>query len=121
MAGLFWGRRAPPSPPPTGAATARSHPLCARCHCRPLEFLITTGPGPVPRLDGENIAFGRVLEGINTVIDISAVPSFQPDARSQQLNAFAKVGRPRVGAAGPGAGRGAGWVGAVAGMGDAPG
>ena len=23
------------------------------------EFLITTGPGPVPSLDGQNIVFGR--------------------------------------------------------------
>ena len=26
---------------------------------RNTEFLITTGPGPVPSLDGQNIVFGR--------------------------------------------------------------
>ncbi len=57
----------------------------------PLEFLVTTGPGPVPRLDGQNVVFGRVLDGINTVIDVTAVPTFRPDARSRQLNQFAQV------------------------------
>ncbi|KAI8475866.1 MAG: cyclophilin-like domain-containing protein [Monoraphidium minutum] len=61
-----------------------------RLNYRPLEFLITTGPGPVPRLDGINLVFGRVTSGISTVAAVAAVPSFQPDARSQQLNAFAK-------------------------------
>lgn len=28
-----------------------------------VEFLITTGPGPCPELDGKNIVFGVVLEG----------------------------------------------------------
>lgn len=28
-----------------------------------VEFLITTGPGPVPDLDSKNIVFGSVLEG----------------------------------------------------------
>lgn len=52
--------------------------------------MITTGPGPVPRLDGLNLIFGRVTSGMTTVAAAAAVPSFQPDARSQQLNAFAK-------------------------------
>ncbi|KIY98053.1 hypothetical protein MNEG_9908 [Monoraphidium neglectum] len=56
----------------------------------PLEFLVTTGPGPVPRLDGLNLVFGRVTSGLTTVAAVAAVPSFQPDPRSQQLNAFAK-------------------------------
>eukprot|EP00879_Flechtneria_rotunda_P020250 GHRR01021297.1.p1 GENE.GHRR01021297.1~~GHRR01021297.1.p1 ORF type:complete len:343 (+),score=85.95 GHRR01021297.1:223-1251(+) len=57
---------------------------------RGLEFLITTGPGPVPRLDGLNPVIGRVESGMDTVSRISRVPSFQPDIRSQQLNRFAK-------------------------------
>lgn len=28
-----------------------------------VEFLVTTGPGPCPELDGQNIVFGTVLEG----------------------------------------------------------
>lgn len=30
---------------------------------RNVEFLITTGPGPCPQLDNNNIVFGTVLEG----------------------------------------------------------
>lgn len=41
-------------------------------------FLITTGPGPVPRLDGSNIVFGRVLDGMTTVAEAAAVPTFRP-------------------------------------------
>jgi hypothetical protein len=29
--------------------------------------MITTGPGPVPRLDGLNLVFGRVTGGMTTV------------------------------------------------------
>ena len=61
-----------------------------RAGYRPTELLITTGPGPVPRLDGLNLVFGRVTAGMTTLAAVAAVPSFQPDARSQQLNAFAK-------------------------------
>jgi hypothetical protein len=43
----------------------------------------------VPRLDGLNVVFGRVLEGLEVVGTVAAVPSFQPDIRSQQLNRFA--------------------------------
>lgn len=30
---------------------------------RNVEFLITTGPGPCPELDNQNIVFGSVLDG----------------------------------------------------------
>lgn len=63
----------------------------ARPDYRGLEILITTGPGPVPRLDGLNPVIGRVESGMDAVIAAAAVPSFQPDARSQQLNRFAKM------------------------------
>jgi cyclophilin family peptidyl-prolyl cis-trans isomerase len=43
--------------------------------CRALEFLITTGPGPVPRLDGINPVIGRVESGMDTVIRLSKVSS----------------------------------------------
>ena len=33
----------------------------ARKGFRNTQFLITTGPGPVPSLDGENIVFGRCV------------------------------------------------------------
>jgi len=56
---------------------------------RQSEFLITTGPGPVPRLDGANVVFGRVLEGMGVVGTIAKVPTFKPSQRSEQLNMFA--------------------------------
>ena len=34
---------------------------------RNTEFLITTGPGPVPSLDGQNIVFGRCACGLGEV------------------------------------------------------
>jgi hypothetical protein len=51
------GPASSPPPPPLSTPPPR----------RPLEFLITTGPGPVPRLDGLNLVFGRVTGGMTTV------------------------------------------------------
>ena len=34
---------------------------------------VHSGPGPVPRLDGLNIPFGRVLEGMGVVGAVTAV------------------------------------------------
>ena len=45
----------------------------------------------MPRLDGTNIPFGLVLEGMDIVQAIARVPTFKPDARSRQLNVFAQV------------------------------
>eukprot|EP00873_Tetraselmis_striata_P035723 jgi/Tetstr1/455987/TSEL_042766.t2 len=56
-----------------------------------LEFLITTGPGPVPSLDGENVVFGRVIEGLGTLSALADVPTFYPPERSRMLNNVAKV------------------------------
>jgi peptidyl-prolyl cis-trans isomerase B (cyclophilin B) len=56
---------------------------------RNMQFLITTGPGPVPTLDGENVVFGRVVEGLGTVGSISAVPTFSPNEKARQMNAVA--------------------------------
>ncbi|MEW5299173.1 MAG: hypothetical protein WDW36_002213 [Sanguina aurantia] len=56
-----------------------------------IEFLITTGPGPVPRLDGENIVFGRVLDGMNTVSTLTSVPTFKPNDNNRALNQFAEL------------------------------
>ncbi|BDA49114.1 probable peptidyl-prolyl cis-trans isomerase B [Coccomyxa sp. Obi] len=56
---------------------------------RPTEFLITTGPGPVPSLDGQNVVFGTVLEGYNTVTAIASQPTFKPNERIQAVNQLA--------------------------------
>lgn len=62
-----------------------------RPNYRNVEFLITTGPGPVPRLDGQNIVFGRVVEGLGAVSRITAVQTFRPSDGNGSMNAFAKL------------------------------
>ena len=57
---------------------------------QPLSFLITTGPAPAPSLDGENIVFGRVIEGLDTTIAaVAAVPTFQPYGNQKTFNDIA--------------------------------
>jgi peptidyl-prolyl cis-trans isomerase B (cyclophilin B) len=56
---------------------------------QPFEFFITTGPGPAPRLNDANVAFGRVESGFDALAAIARVPTFEPDARQRQLNRFA--------------------------------
>lgn len=55
-----------------------------------VEFLITTGPGPCPELDGRNIVFGTVLEGMDVVREIASVPTYKPGERIRQLNDLAQ-------------------------------
>ncbi|KAG6599358.1 Peptidyl-prolyl cis-trans isomerase CYP28, chloroplastic, partial [Cucurbita argyrosperma subsp. sororia] len=55
-----------------------------------VEFLITTGPGPCPQLDSENIVFGTVLEGLDVVAAISSTPTYKPSERIRQFNDLAK-------------------------------
>ena len=52
---------------------------------------VGAGPGPVPALDGENIVFGRVLEGLGAVAQVAAMPTFQPNERVQALNQVASL------------------------------
>ncbi|KMT03602.1 hypothetical protein BVRB_8g192750 [Beta vulgaris subsp. vulgaris] len=62
-----------------------------------VEFLITTGPGPCPELDGRNIVFGVVLEGMDVVRAIAAAPTYQPAEKIRQLNDLAgKLGDERA-------------------------
>eukprot|EP00850_Spirogloea_muscicola_P005966 SM000028S10060 [mRNA] locus=s28:149456:150762:- [translate_table: standard] len=56
---------------------------------RNVEFLITTGPGPAPQLDNGNIVIGTVLEGMDVISRIAAVPTYKPNERIQQFNSFA--------------------------------
>jgi len=55
----------------------------------PFEFFITTGPGPAPRLNDANVAFGRVESGFDVLAAVVRTPTFEPDARQRQLNRFA--------------------------------
>ncbi|KAJ6834242.1 peptidyl-prolyl cis-trans isomerase CYP28, chloroplastic [Iris pallida] len=57
---------------------------------RNVEFLVTTGPGPSPQLDNENIVFGTVLEGMDVVTAIAAIPTYKPGERIRQFNDFAE-------------------------------
>ncbi|KAI4380604.1 hypothetical protein MLD38_006777 [Melastoma candidum] len=57
---------------------------------RNVEFLITTGPGPCPQLDSQNIVFGTVLEGLDIVTAIATIPTYQPQERIRQLNNLAE-------------------------------
>ncbi|PON78886.1 Cyclophilin-type peptidyl-prolyl cis-trans isomerase [Trema orientale] len=57
---------------------------------RNVEFLITTGPGPCPDLDYKNIVFGSVLEGLDVVTAIAALPTYRPAERIRQFNDLAE-------------------------------
>jgi len=57
---------------------------------RNVEFLITTGPGPAFQLDNGNIIFGTVLEGMDVVSRIAAVPTFKPGDRIKAFNELAQ-------------------------------
>ncbi|XP_047940259.1 peptidyl-prolyl cis-trans isomerase CYP28, chloroplastic [Salvia hispanica] len=55
-----------------------------------VEFLITTGPGPCPQLDSNNIVFGSVLEGLDVVRAIASIPTYIPGERIRQYNDLAE-------------------------------
>jgi cyclophilin family peptidyl-prolyl cis-trans isomerase len=55
------------------------------------EFLVTTGPAPVPSLDGEAIVFGRVEQGLGTVTTVANVPTFRPPQRVAVMNDLANA------------------------------
>lgn len=57
---------------------------------RNVGFFITTGPGPASSLDGTNVVFGRVLQGMDTVARVTAVPTFKPV--NDRLLALNKLG-----------------------------
>lgn len=60
-----------------------------RINYRNTEFLITTGPGPAPQLDGEDIVFGKVEEGFSTLVSIAEIPTFTPSEKLRAFNTFA--------------------------------
>ncbi|KAM3193020.1 hypothetical protein ACQJBY_069911 [Aegilops geniculata] len=56
-----------------------------------VEFLVTTGPGPCPELDDQNIVFGTVLEGMDVITSIATIPTYKPGERIQFFNDFAQL------------------------------
>ncbi|VAI90944.1 unnamed protein product [Triticum turgidum subsp. durum] len=56
-----------------------------------VEFLVTTGPGPCPELDDQNIVFGTVLEGMDVISSIATIPTYKPGERIQFFNDFAQL------------------------------
>ena len=56
--------------------------------CLLLLLAITAGPGPASSLDGENIVFGRVLEGLDTMSEILQVKRFGPASSTDRVAAF---------------------------------
>lgn len=53
------------------------------------EFAIATGPVPAFDLDGENIVFGRVLEGLEVMDAVARTPTFMPPERVRIMNNLA--------------------------------
>ncbi|KMZ72195.1 putative Peptidyl-prolyl cis-trans isomerase [Zostera marina] len=56
---------------------------------RNVQFLVTTGPGPCPSLDNRNIVFGTVLEGLDILTAIAAIPTYKPSDEIRQFNDLA--------------------------------
>ncbi|XP_010234554.1 peptidyl-prolyl cis-trans isomerase CYP28, chloroplastic isoform X2 [Brachypodium distachyon] len=56
-----------------------------------VEFLVTTGPGPCPELDDQNIVFGTVLEGMDVITSIATIPTYKPAERIRFFNEFAQL------------------------------
>ncbi|XP_062191469.1 peptidyl-prolyl cis-trans isomerase CYP28, chloroplastic [Phragmites australis] len=56
-----------------------------------VEFLVTTGPGPCPELDGQNIVFGTVLEGMDVITSIATIPTYKPAERIRFFNDVAQL------------------------------
>ena len=51
------------------------------------EVIITTGPAPVPSLDGKNIIFGRVdRESLDVISKIASTPVFSPSSQVKAWN-----------------------------------
>lgn len=42
-------------------------------------------------MDGQNVVFGRVLSGIDTVSAVAAVPTYRVDKRIEWVNQFASM------------------------------
>jgi peptidyl-prolyl cis-trans isomerase B (cyclophilin B) len=62
------------------------------------EVLITTGPAPVPSLDGKNIIFGQVdRESLDVIAKIANTPVFSPSSQVKAWNFIAnRVGDERA-------------------------
>lgn len=57
---------------------------------RNVEFLVTTGPGPCPELDNNNLVFGTVVQGLDVVTAIASIPTYKPGEKVRQFNDLAE-------------------------------
>lgn len=57
----------------------------------PTQFLVTTGPGPAPKLDNGNVVFGRVVDGFDALAALAEVRTYKPSTRIRAFNTFAKA------------------------------
>lgn len=53
-------------------------------------FLLCTGPGPALDLDGNNVVFGQVVEGLDVVQQMAAVPIIKPSETLVGYNQLAQ-------------------------------
>jgi len=72
------------------AATGDGEGVSLNRNSAQTEFLITTGPAPVPSLDGQNVVFGRVLKGLDVVNSVARTPTFAPSSNSVAWNQLAE-------------------------------
>lgn len=58
---------------------------------RNTQFSITTGPGPAPALDEQNVVFGQVIEGMDVIGLVSTTPTIKPSSQLQAYNSLAQA------------------------------
>lgn len=56
-----------------------------------VSMLITTGPGPVPSLDGQNVVIGELLDGFDVLAAVQRVPTFYPSSNRRAFNELGQV------------------------------
>ena len=78
-AAAFRARHLRPGTVSLAVAASDDEPfLRGRPGYRPAGFNITTGPGPVPSLDGGNVVFGRVVHGLDVVSAVAGMQALGP-------------------------------------------
>ena len=61
--------------------TGQAHVPAVQMNAHMLSRCVAAGPGPARELDGQNVVFGRVLSGFETVSAVARVPTFKPQVQ----------------------------------------